>query len=301
MDPASNLNSKKLIIITGPTGSGKTDLSIAIAKHFGTEIINCDSRQVYKELGVAVAKPSKEHLEAITHHFVSSHSIYEKPISAGSFAQQALEKLNLIFKEKDVAVLCGGTGFYISALLNGFTVSDGEDKEIHRKYVDKLYSTEGLPALIDELRKRDADGLKKIDQRNTARVKRALELCLSEQKSKISTDYSFPYSHQLFVLAPERDALYDRINSRVDGMVKNGLEAEAQNLHGFLPEGIKTVGYSEIFDYFDGKVSIEEAIAKVKQHSRNYAKRQLTYARHQFKEAIWLEPNTAKDTIFARI
>ena len=135
MNPASNLNSKKLIIITGPTGSGKTDLSIAIAKHFGTEIINCDSRQVYKELGVAVAKPSKEHLEAIKHHFVSSHSIYEKPISAGSFAQLALEKLNLIFKEKDVAVLCGGTGFYISALLNGFTVSDGEDKEIHRKYI----------------------------------------------------------------------------------------------------------------------------------------------------------------------
>ncbi|MDA8895874.1 tRNA (adenosine(37)-N6)-dimethylallyltransferase MiaA [Bacteroidia bacterium] len=300
MISASKLKSKKLIIITGPTGSGKTDLSIDVAKHFGTEIINCDSRQVYKELGVAVAKPSEEDLEAITHHFVSSHSIHEKPISAGAFARLALEKLKLIFKEKDVVVLCGGTGFYISALLYGFTVSDGKDKEIHRNYVDKLYAAEGLPALINELIKRDPDGLEKLDQHNTARVKRALELCLSKQKSKIPNEYSFPYSYQLFVLTPERHVLYDRINRRVDAMVNNGLEAEAQELHGFLPEGIKTVGYSEIFDYFDGTVSKEEAIAKVKQHSRNYAKRQLTYARHQFKEAIWLEPNTAKDTIFAR-
>jgi len=294
---------KTLIIITGPTGSGKTSLAIEVAKKYACEILNCDSRQIYKELGVAVAKPSKEQLTEVKHHFVSSHSIYEEPVSAGEYARLAKAKLSELFKENNYAVLCGGTGFYISALIKGFTYKDSILKSEIRKKVDDLYEKEGIVGLKQAIQNTKPALLDRIDNDNPARLRRALEIAYSGEDGfeELEGKVDLPFTPKLFVLNPDREALYNQINLRVEGMVRNGLVSEAKNLEEDIPVALRTIGYSEFFDYFKGELTKEEAIDKVKQHSRNYAKRQLTFSRNQFADAIWIEPNSAKDVIFAKV
>ena len=287
----------KLIIITGPTGSGKTALAIAVASQLKAHIINCDSRQIYAELGVAVAKPSLQELSEVPHYFVGTHSIYDTPVSAGEFARLVLNKINSLANSEFV-VLCGGTGFYITALLSGFDIRNTEKQGQIRTQVDEIYNVGGIAAIIKELQNNGTDIDESMAQ-NPARLKRALEIAF---QGHIKEDIiPFPYPFKIFSTQVPRPQLYDQINKRVDDMVKQGLVSEAKALHGSLPEGIKTVGYTELFEHFEGHYTQEFAIEKVKQHSRNYAKRQMTYIRHQFPEAVFVSQNEGKDVIFAAV
>lgn len=273
---------KKLIIIGGATATGKTALAIELAKSLDTEILSADSRQFYREMSIGTAKPLAEELAAVKHHFIDSLSVTDD-YSVGDFERDALQVLEKIFQEKDVAILVGGSGLFIRA------VSDGLDKfpEVSaatRNRIAEEEQTGGLAWLQAEVEKRDPDYFATVDQQNPARLRRALEVCwesglpyshfLRDEKA------SRPFDIERRLLSLPRPALYARIDGRVDEMISAGLEAEARSLLPFRHRpALKTVGYEEFFDFFDGKISREEAIDKIKQHSRNYAKRQETWFR----------------------
>ncbi len=292
----------KIIVIGGPTASGKTKLAIEIAQQLGTEIINADSRQVYKELNIAVAKPTTEELSAMKHHFVSNVSIHEH-FSAGDFEKQAQETLHNLLKKYNSAVICGGTGMYIKALLEGLDDLPEIDTDL-RNSVENQYLTDGLANLKLKLLALDPDAETWVKLDNPARVKRALELVIQtgsplssiyKKKSKIPNDAIV--SH--FCIEMRREHLYHKINQRVDLMVRDGLIEEARNLYQYKSlKALQTVGYSELFDAFEGHFSEIDAIDKIKQHTRNYAKRQITWFKNQFS-SNWLSADAIKNTIFA--
>ncbi len=291
-----------IIVIGGPTASGKTKLAIEIAQQLGTEIINADSRQVYKELNIAVAKPTSEELSAVKHHFVSNVSIHEH-FSAGDFEKQAQATLHGLLKKYNSAVICGGTGMYIKALLEGLDELPEIDPDL-RNSVENQYLTDGLAILKLKLLALDPDAESWVKLDNPARVKRALELViqtskpLSEIYKKKST---IPNSAnvQHFCIEMRREHLYSRINQRVDIMVQDGLIEETRSLYPHKSlKALQTVGYSELFDAFEGHFSESEAIEKIKQHTRNYAKRQITWFKNQFS-SNWMSADAIKNTIFA--
>lgn len=285
------MKNKHLIVIAGPTGIGKTALAIEVAQHFNTEIISADSRQFYKELNIGVARPSNEELEAVQHHFISSHSIHE-PLSAGRFAHEAQIKINQLFEEKEYVVVVGGSGLFIDALIKGLDDLPS-DHELKRELEEK-FREEGIEYLQTQLLQLDTDYFKTVDTHNPHRLIRAIEVCkltgktYSELRKGIVEEPS--YSVQLFVLDTKREFLYERINIRVDKMMERGLEEEAKQLYSLKHlTALNTVGYKELFDYFDGVSSKEYAIEKIKQHSRNYAKRQITWWKRD-QSAIWIDP-----------
>ncbi|MBN8677035.1 MAG: tRNA (adenosine(37)-N6)-dimethylallyltransferase MiaA [Chitinophagales bacterium] len=272
---------KKLIVIGGATATGKTALAIHLAQWLKTEIISADSRQFFREMSIGTAKPGKDELAAAPHHFINSRSITET-YSVGAFEKDALNLLETLFLKHQTVIMTGGSGLYIRAVCEGLDTFPEVSEEV-RVSVDELEKRGGIHALQQTLSELDPTYFALVDQQNPARMRRAIE---------VSMQAGQPYSQFLqrkqapartfqpvyLLLDWPRESLYQRINARVDAMVQDGLEAEARSLWPFrnLP-ALKTVGYEEFFEYFEGKTTREEAVEKIKQHTRNYAKRQVTW------------------------
>lgn len=283
---------KTLISIVGPTAIGKTALAIQVAQHFDTEIISADSRQFFKEMAIGTAKPDAEELAAAKHHFIDSHSITQL-FSTGDFEVEGLKKLEEIFEKHDTAIMVGGSGLYINALLNGLDEMPDIDLSIREK-LNKQFEAEGLAAIQSQLAALDPEYFAKVDQQNPQRMIRGLEVFLSTGQKLSSmlsaTKKERPFNIIKIGLNTDRAVLYNRINKRVDKMITDGLVEEVRSLTPFKQyNALNTVGYSEIFDYFDGKLSLDEAIAAIKQNTRRFAKRQLTWFRRD-EEINWFEP-----------
>ncbi|MBX2892337.1 MAG: tRNA (adenosine(37)-N6)-dimethylallyltransferase MiaA [Saprospiraceae bacterium] len=278
---------KHLIVIGGATATGKTALAIKVAQHLGTEILSADSRQFYREMNIGTAKPSPAELAAVRHHFVDTLDVTDD-FSVGDFEREALRVLGKIYSEKDVAVLVGGSGLYLRAVCEGLDAFPDVSAET-KKQVEAGIRTGGLAWLQAELAQRDPTYFEKVDKQNPARLRRALEVCW-ETRAPYSAFLGHEKKPRAFnpiylLLELPRPLLYARIEARVDAMVAAGLEAEARGLfHLRARPALHTVGYEEWFDFFDGKISREEAVGKIKQHTRNYAKRQATWFR---KHGAW--------------
>ncbi len=278
---------KNVWIVCGPTASGKTSFAIQLAQVRKAEILSSDSRQIYKELVIGVARPEPAELAAVPHHFIGTVSI-EEEYTVGRFAREAREWMEIYFQTHDDLVICGGTGLYLKALLEG--VDRMPVPEEIRLEVQEMLDREGLYFLTQKLREADPDLFETIELTNPRRVQRALEWVLAGKPEKKAPDW--PQNWNVQKLAPDvsRDILYDRINLRVDQMMEKGLWEEAQSLFPFRDlNALKTVGYQEIFEAIDGLITKEKAVELIKQHTRNYAKRQLTWFRKE--EGIrWVKP-----------
>lgn len=272
---------KKLIVIVGPAAVGKTAYAIQMAQSLGTEIISADSRQIFQELNIGAARPSLDELNAVKHHFIASASIHDE-YSAGRFEREALAKLDELFQQHDAVVCCGGSMMYIDALTQGF--DDLPSDKSLREMWSQRYAEEGIELLQLELKKLDPEYYTQVDLNNPHRLIRALEVCtvsgstFSSLRKAHSKERTFEVEKIALDMARER--LYARIDARVLRMMEEGLEEEARQLlpHRHL-QALNTVGYKELFDYFDGKCSLNEAVQKIQQHTRNFAKRQLTWWR----------------------
>ena len=278
---------KHLIIIGGPTASGKTALAIRLAQHFSTEIISADSRQFYREMSIGTAKPSDTELNFVKHHFINNISIQDA-YSVGAFEKEAMEVLNDIFKKNDIAIMVGGTGLYIRAVCEGLDEFPEVPLSIRQEF-ENLLEKEGIEFLQKKLQEVDSEYFMQSDIHNPMRLIRALSVWkasnkpFSSFKKGVKTERFFEPIY-IYLDVP-RAELYERINKRVDNMMAEGLLDEVKKLYEFKNLiALQTVGYSELFDYLDGKMMLDEAVDKIKQHSRNYAKRQMTWFR---KDAHW--------------
>ena len=281
---------KTVIIICGPTAVGKTAAAIALAKYFQTEIISADSRQCFKELRIGVARPSDEELTEVPHHFIASHSINEN-INAAFFEQYALRKVNEPFKDHDVIVMVGGTGLYIKAFSEGLDEIPPIDETI-RKSISENYEEHGLSWLQEEVRRKDLEFYKVGEIQNPQRMMRALEVVESTGQSILSfrknTKIKRPFNIVKIGLELPKEELHLNINSRVDKMIEDGLIEEVRSLQGYRDvNALQTVGYSEIFEHLDRKISLEAAIEEIKKNTRQYAKRQMTWFKKD-KEINWV-------------
>lgn len=297
---------KTLVVIAGPTAIGKTALAITIAQHFQTEIVSADSRQFYREMQIGTAKPSHHELHTVKHHFINSHSINDE-FTVGDFESQGLAVIDTIFRTHNIAVLAGGSGLYVKAITEGFDNLPKADPGI-RTELNALLNSEGLPALQERLKKLDTDYYQQVDINNPQRIIRALEVALSTGKPfssfRVQEQKSRPFNILKIGLNTDRENLYHRINLRVDQMIADGLAEEVKTLLPFRHlNALNTVGYSEIFDFYDGKKLLQQAIEEIKQNTRRFAKRQLTWFRKD-PEIKWFESgqiNEVSDYISAHI
>lgn len=275
------MSDKKLTIVAGPTAVGKTAFAIELAKKLDSPIISADSRQVFKELNIGVARPSEEQLSEVKHYLIAHTSIH-KPYNAGVFAKEARLIINQLFEKHDNLVVCGGTGLYIKALINGFDPLPPSNEKL-RQELEEIYASLGIEFLQEKLKSLSVDLYNKTEILNPQRLIRAIEIGSAEEVPVSDIpDFSWEFETEYKVLTMDRNELYDRINRRVDEMVEMGLEKEAKDLEEFQElNALQTVGYSEWWPYFRGENKIEFTIDKIKQHSRNYAKRQETWFKHQ--------------------
>ncbi|MFN0292997.1 tRNA (adenosine(37)-N6)-dimethylallyltransferase MiaA [Pedobacter helvus] len=290
---------KTLIVVAGPTAIGKTALAIELAKHFDTEIISADSRQFFREMSIGTAKPSAEELAAAPHHFVNSHSVTQL-FSTGDFEIQALALMEKLFTNHDVLIMVGGSGLYINAICNGLDEMPEINLNI-REQLNQQFADEGIEAIRNQLAILDPEYFTKVDQSNPQRMIRGLEVVLSTgQKLSsflTSNKKERPFNIIKIGLNTKREKLYQQINHRVDLMIESGLVEEVKSLIPYKElNALKTVGYSEIFDYLEGKTDLPTAIDKVKQNTRRFAKRQLTWFRKDV-ETTWFEPGQGKEAI----
>ena len=291
---------KTLITLSGPTASGKTALSIRIAKVLGAEIFSCDSRQFYKEMSIGTAVPSEAELKEVPHHFIQHRSI-QSPYSVGQFEEDAMNDLTKYFEDHDFAVLVGGSGLYMHSVVEGIDKFPEVSEEIRTGLGERLENN-GLEDLQNELKTLDPKHYQKMDVKNPSRVLRALGVSLATGQ---------PYSSFLgqkkpkrpFVVHPltvdiPRESLYIRINDRVDQMINAGLLQEAETLYAYRDlNALQTVGYKEIFDFFDQRTDLDEAVAKIKQHTRHYAKRQMTWIRKKESNAVQINPTISDEDL----
>jgi tRNA dimethylallyltransferase len=269
---------KKLIVLAGPTAVGKTNFAIEVAKFFNTEIISCDSRQIYKELNIGVARPSLKELSEVKHHFIASQSIHD-PYDAGLYTQEVNSLLKELFKKHDVVIMTGGTGLYIKAATEGLDKLPPKNDQL-RQQLNLILETEGIDALRSISTSMDIDETK-VDLSNPQRIIRAIEIKQGKPENNNDLSDNDFYSTSYYFLNRERQELYVRINQRVDQMLRDGFENEAKSMLPFRKlNALNTVGYKEFFAFFDGEISKDEAVNKMKQHTRNYAKRQLTWFRN---------------------
>ena len=284
------LMDKYLIVIAGPTASGKTALAIELAKYFDAEIISADARQFFREMNIGTAKPSEEELSSVKHHFINSHSIVDS-YSVGDYEKDVVAFLEDYYKKKDIAILAGGSGLYIRAVCEGVDKYPEVPEEI-REELQLSYQQHGIEILQKELKKCDPDYYEKVDIQNPHRLIRAVEVFRASGKPFSSFQKSEkikrPFKIIKIGLDWERERLYERINLRVVQMIDNGLEDEAKSLFPLkYLNALQTVGYQEFFSYFENKISRAEAINLIKQNTRNYAKRQMTWFRKE-KDLIWM-------------
>ena len=282
---------KTLIVVVGPTAIGKTATAIKIAQHFETEVLSCDSRQFYKELNIGVARPSEEELATVPHHFIANTSIQDS-YNVFTYEQEAMQVLETLFQKHDKVVAVGGSGLYVDALCQGITEMPDPDPEI-RTMLKQQLENEGIASLRAQLKLLDPDYYNTVDLANPARLIRALEMCLTTGRpfSEIRNqpNKQRPFKIVKIGLTAPRDELYNRINQRVDTMIEMGLENETRGLYQYKNlNSLNTVGYKEIFDYYDGKITFDQAITDIKTHTRRYAKRQMTWLQ-RYDEIRWFE------------
>lgn len=294
------MSTKTLIYIAGPTGVGKTKTAIALAKAFDTEIISCDSRQFYKEMKIGTAVPTEEELAAVPHHFIQSKSI-EEAYTVADFEKEAMATIEELFDKKDTLIMVGGSGMYADAVMFGMDEFPEVLQEV-RNQIRLFYETHGLQGLQVLLREKDPKYYTRVDINNPVRLLRALEVCIaSDQPYSSFLDQERPersFVSKMIILHCPRTVLYDKINARVDQMMKDGLEKEAKALIPFKDHAaLRTVGYKELFPYFDGKCSLEEAINEIKKNSRRYAKRQITWFK-KYDNALCFPANTTTKEIY---
>ena len=285
------MSTKHLIVIVGPTGSGKSDLAIEIAERYGAPIISTDSRQFYRGIPIGTAQPDAEQLQRVEHHFIASYDLKQE-FNCGAYETEALAKLEELYHKHDIVVAVGGSGLYIKALCEGMDSLPEAEPELREELARRLRS-EGLESLCEELRQRDPAYYEEVDRNNPARVLRALEVCISTglpySSMRTGEKRQRPFNIIKLGIDMERERLYERINRRVDVMMQMGLEQEARTVyHLRAHNSLQTVGYREMFDYFDGKISRYEAIELIKRNSRRYAKRQMTWFRRD-EEIKWVD------------
>lgn len=284
---------KRLVIVLGPTAVGKTDYSISLAQKYGSPVISCDSRQIYREMSIGTAVPDKDQLALVTHYFIHSHSV-ENLYTAGKYEVEALQLINELFEEgRDTLVMCGGSGFYIDALVNGLDDFPKTDMNL-RSELSSILRAEGVRPLAERLRELDPATCAVIDMSNGQRVLRALEVCLVSGRPfssfKTNSIKKRDFQVEKIGLLRPREELYRRIDKRVLKMIDDGLVEEVRSLEKYrdLP-ALQTVGYKEIFDWFDGSVNtLERAVELIQRNTRHYAKRQLSYFRRD-PSVRWIE------------
>lgn len=287
----------KLIVIAGPTASGKTSLAVALAHQLNCPIISADSRQFYKELAIGTAKPTADEMEGVPHYFVDSHSIHH-PISAGEYERIALQKVEELFQQHKHLVIVGGSGMFIDALIYG-TNQLPHSPQLREKW-NEIYQEKGLDFLQEKLKEADLEYYKTVDLQNPVRLIRALEIIelTGQSYSSLRNQDKKPrFPTAYFVLDHPREILYERINQRVYQMIDNGLIEEAKKeINNRHLQSLNTVGYKEVFQYLEGEIDKERAIELIQQNTRRYAKRQLTWFR-KTKEAVWIQPTDLKKAI----
>lgn len=289
------MNDRILIVIAGPTASGKTAAAIELAKKLDTEIINADSRQFYKEMSIGTAAPSPKELLEVKHHFIHNISIFDD-YNVATYEKEALMVLNRLFLEHPKVILTGGSGLFIDAVCNGIDAMPDIEMDI-RTRVESLYHQGGLIALQEEVQRLDPEYWSVVDQKNPRRLQRALEVCYQtgntftslRTRTKVQRDFKI----EKYALLWNRQELHNRINQRVEKMLSQGLVDEAKELYPYRGlNALNTVGYKELFDYFDGKCSLTEAVEQIKLNTRHYAKRQMTWFRrdlsYQWMDNQWL-------------
>ena len=298
-----------LITIIGPTAIGKTALSIALAQHFGCDIISCDSRQFFKEMKIGTAVPSDEELAGAPHHFIQNKSIFES-YSVGDFEQEALTKLDELFQKKNIQIMVGGSGLYVDAVLKGFDDFPDIDNSV-RDEINAKFDSLGIEYLQEQLQKLDSEYYTKLSVenpqtlQNPQRMKRFVEVCIGSGKPYSSfigkRKNVRNFTPIIIGLEADREIMYNRINQRVDIMLNEGLLAEAQSL---FPNkhlnALQTVGYRELFDYFDGKTTLDLAIEQIKMNTRRFAKRQITWFKRT-ENVSWFDYLTDRKEIITTI
>ena len=298
-----------LITIIGPTAIGKTALSIALAQHFGCDIISCDSRQFFKEMKIGTAVPSDEELAGATHHFIQNKSIFES-YSVGDFEQEALTKLDELFQKNNIQIMVGGSGLYVDAVLKGFDDFPDIDNSV-RETINAKFDTLGIEYLQQQLQELDSEYYNKLSVenpqtlQNPQRMKRFVEVCIGSGKPYSSfigkRKNVRNFTPIVIGLEADRDVMYDRINQRVDIMLNEGLLAEAQSLYPNKHlNALQTVGYRELFDYFDRKTTLEFAIEQIKMNTRRFAKRQITWFKRT-ENVSWFDYLTDRKEIITTI
>lgn len=291
---------KTLIVVLGPTGVGKTELCLSIAEHLQTPIINADSRQIFKELPIGTAAPTEEQQKRIRHYFVGNHNI-EDYYSAAMYEADVMNLLqNDLFKSHDTALLTGGSMMYIDAVCKGIDDIPTIRDDI-RQWMKERLEKEGLEKLVEELQKMDPEHYNIVDKKNPRRVVHALEIC--HQTGKTYTSFRTaekkerPFRIIKIGLNRDRAELYERINQRVLLMMEEGLEKEARNVYSQKGlTALRTVGYKEMFAYFDGEIDLQEAIQQIQSHSREYMRKQLTWFKRD-EEITWFHPDNSKEII----
>jgi tRNA dimethylallyltransferase len=303
-DVKRSANKSLLIVISGPTGSGKTALSIRLAHTIGCSIISADSRQVFRELSIGSAAPAKTQLAEVPHYLVGSHSVTDE-FNAGIFEKSALEILDRLFLENPIQIVCGGSGLYMDALINGFDKLPTANPEI-RTELNETFTLYGIEALQKELAFKDPIYFNQVDVNNPQRIIRALEIIrsnpgktYSELRSgeKVKRDFECIQ----FAIQLDREILYNQINTRVLEMIELGLIDEVKGLMGYRSlNALQTVGYTELFEFLDGTITLERAIEQIQQNTRRYAKRQLTWLNS--KAGIdWIEPNSEPEVLLEMV
>jgi len=291
---------KKLIVLTGPTAVGKTELSLSLAKKLGSFIISCDSRQIYKELSIGTASPTPDQLARVKHYFVGTKSIHDY-YSAAKFETDVLEFLKTPpYNETETVVMTGGSMMYIDAVCNGIDDMPDVDQEL-RKDLYSQFEKEGLESILAQLKILDPEYYQKVDQKNHKRVIHALEICLMTGKPYSSfrkqTPKQRPFEITKICLDRDRKELYERIDKRVIKMIDDGLEQEARALYPYRHlNALNTVGYKEMFSYIDGEITLDQAITQIQNNTHKYARKQLTWFRKD-KSYKWVDSKNLSDFI----